>query len=221
MSDADDNLSSLFRSLGAGNSGQSASGKVAVKAAEQRWPLLKAMAPQKSASAPSLSSAERAHWAAPAQPEAAARKAALSVPGLNDKLAASLGKLSGRQAIVSAPTRPDRKEPAADASSLAQPAHGQLARPTRAALKVPTQSVEPAARSALFAASALPQAVEKPALFKRQRPSVAPVEPAASGSANADQSLGAVFGRLAGKPKSSWESPVRKTSSFLSRLGKR
>lgn len=98
MAKSADDLSALFRSLGPDDSGFRVTETAAAREAEQRWPLFQAVAPKKMATTPTLSTQERDFWSQQKQYEGRARKPALSLPGLSDKMAKSLGKMSGRPA---------------------------------------------------------------------------------------------------------------------------
>ena len=104
MSKPAGDLSALFRSLGPDASSFQAAETVAARDVEQRWPLFQAVSPSKSETTPALSTQERERWSQQEKQVGAGRKPALSLPGLSDKLAKSLGRMSGPR--PDAPVRP-------------------------------------------------------------------------------------------------------------------
>lgn len=214
MPKSGEDMSRLFRSLDADDAKFQASAKAATSEAEQRWPLFKAMAPIKPAHAPALSPQEKQHRNRPDSAEGGARKPALSVPGLGDKLAASLDRMAV----------PPRRKPAAPKHP--EPAAAPLAqRAVQPAGATSMPDAPPAKRRSLF--SKPPEDMidaEEDAtgtgLFGKKTAQPAVEESVAPDAAAADKSLAGIFGRLEGK-----EEPVKKSrdgrSSFLGRLGKR
>lgn len=89
-------LSAIFRSLGPRATSAQASPVAAAQAAEQRWPLLKAIAPRSPTPPPALSDEDKARWGTSDPANRPEKKPALSMPGLGDKLTKSLGKMGGR-----------------------------------------------------------------------------------------------------------------------------
>jgi len=96
MTNRPNDLSAIFRSLGPRATSAQASPVAAAQAAEQRWPLLKALAPRSPAPPPALSDEDKARWGTPDPANRPEKKPALSMPGLGDKLTKSLGKMGGR-----------------------------------------------------------------------------------------------------------------------------
>ena len=94
MSKPSDDLSALFRSLRPDESAFRENTSSGVRDAEQRWPLFKAVAPQKPQDAPALSEHERQRWTSQEKSPAGTRKPALSLPALSDKMSKGLGKIS-------------------------------------------------------------------------------------------------------------------------------
>ena len=107
MSKPAGDLSALFRSLGPDASSLQAAETVAARDVEQRWPLFQAVSPSKPETPPTLSTQERERWSQQEKQVGAGRKPALSLPGLSDKLAKSLGRMSGPR--PDAPVRPMAK----------------------------------------------------------------------------------------------------------------
>lgn len=214
MTKPGDDLPALFRSLGPDDAGFQASTQAAAREAEQRWPLFKAVPPQKPPVTPALSAQERQHWSSTEKSETSERKPALSLPGLSDKLARSLGKMSGRVAADAPAQNPARR-----IESEPPPVTPPPSVRTRPPITPPdsrsilfsdspkaSQNVEADdSRLGLFATPAA-----KPSADERAAPAAEPV----------DDSLASIFSRLEEKEKPSNKS-TDKRSSFLSRLGKR
>lgn len=89
-------LSAIFRSLAPRVTSEQASPVVMAQAAEQRWPLLKAIAPKNPGPTPALTGEDKARWTTSEPVSRAEKRPALSVPGLGDKLTRSLGQMGGR-----------------------------------------------------------------------------------------------------------------------------
>lgn len=100
MAKAPDHPSTLFRSLRPDDEDFQSSTSSAAREAEQRWPLFKAVAPQKQQATPLLSPQERSLWSTTQKPSGHERKPALSVPATGNKLAQSLSKMAGRPAAA-------------------------------------------------------------------------------------------------------------------------
>ena len=101
-----DDLSALFRSLRPDESVFRENTSSGVRDAEQRWPLFKAVAPQKPQDVPALSEQERQRWTSQEKSAASARKPALSLPALSDKMSKGLGKISEQAARNIATVKP-------------------------------------------------------------------------------------------------------------------
>ncbi|MBC7499693.1 MAG: hypothetical protein H7315_04230 [Herminiimonas sp.] len=211
MSKSADDVSRLFRSLGADNAPLLAAKKTALHEAEQRWPLFKAITPKKSDVPPALSEQEKQLWSNPQRLEGGVRKPALSLPGLSDKLASSLGNMSPKRsarAIAPAPKRVPDMPVAAPAASVTK---------RKGVDDTPVESMRP-----LFRKTSAPPMSTEPiddqaatTLFAKKTPM-----PITRPDDMTDQSLSSIFSRLGGR-----EEPAPKTSdkrsSFLGRLGKR
>lgn len=235
MSKPSDDLSALFRSLRPDESVFQENTSSGVRDAEQRWPLFKAVAPQKPQDAPALSEQERQRWASQEKPAAGTRKPALSLPGLSDKMSKNLDKMSGQAAKNTAAVKPATRwesEKHIVEGAMEQPL-AQPSEPIRTVLADPVpQTNAPANRvpTVTKILSAVPAAGsrsgqgvfdEKPA-----RTVPAPMSvPAALGrdlpvDGRGDKSLKSIFSRLEAKPEVEAK-PAVKRSSFLDRLGKR
>jgi hypothetical protein len=100
MNKFDSNMSRLFRSVGADESELKAANSAVAQEAEQRWPLLKAMAPAKPESTPPLPPRARQHTDPVERPAASGRKPALTLPSVGVKLATSLNKMAAKPVIA-------------------------------------------------------------------------------------------------------------------------
>lgn len=100
--------SSLLRSLGADDQPLKAKTKSMAKEAEQRWPLFKALGPEKALATPSLSDEEKAVWSQRPTAPASIHRPALTRTSTSNKLAAGLEKLvkPATKAGVKAPPAP-------------------------------------------------------------------------------------------------------------------
>lgn len=191
MPKSPNDLSTLFRSLGPGTASSQASPAAAAQEAEQRWPLLKALAPKKAAPPPLLSEEDKSRWSTPEPANRAGRKPALSLPGLGDRLTQSLGKMAARPL--------PRQASAMQAEGHHTPTREM---PARMGLEAP-------ARTGLFARA-------KDEFFAKT-----PVQvPVVQAPVAQDDSLASLFGRLASVEEPVVPPPPRK-SSFLSRIGRR
>ncbi len=193
MAKAGANPSKLFRSLKPDEESFQASASAAAREAEQRWPLFKAVSPRRQEPTPVLSAQERTLWSKQERPSGLERKPALSLPGVSNKLAASLNMMGGRTAegaLARPPLRAERESP--------------LQESLRGAAKFtpepPTES-----RGLLFSRASVTQ------------PEVEAETPASVGS---DDSLAKLFNRLEGKEQAVGKS-AGKRPSFLGRLGRR
>lgn len=208
-----DDLSALFRSLGPDDANFQATTNAAAQEAEQRWPLFKAVSPRKPEATPALTAQEKQRWSSQEKAETGERKPALTLPGLSDKLARSLSKMSGR-------TMPGAPKPVARTAP-----HQRLTEPPQTACQS-TQETPSEKRGSPFSRSspAVPSAVLERdgvlGLFQKKLEEPVAVHRDMSGSARADDSLASVFSRLEGKNDVVNKSADRR-SSFLSRLGKR
>ena len=214
MRNSGDDLPALFRSLAPDDSDFQATALAGAREAEQRWPLFKSASPQKPISTPALSAQERQHWRDQEKSQVGERKPALSMPGLGDKLAQSLGKMSGRTAADVAPKKSaQRAEP--------EKPPGE---PPRSIRTLP-QETPPEDRGALLPAPPTPKPNNEAAsvgagLFNKTAIEPTTIERHAPDAMRADNSLASIFSRLEGKEEPI-NKPINRRSSFLSRLAKR
>lgn len=232
MTRAAEHPSPLFRSLRPDDEDFQAGTSAAAREAEQRWPLFKAVAPQKQQPTPPLSPQERSLWSTTQKPSGQERRPALSVPATGNKLAQSLNKMGGRPTAATAPSsrarlrteeEPSYQEPIAapQKSAREEPARkpGLLFSRTAATAAVQPPVQEPVRKPKLFAR-------EEPAkgrspLFSKERTTVSAQELAEVPSApQAGDSLSRLFSRLEGQEQVV-EKPVGKRSSLFGRPGKR
>ena len=235
MSKPSDDLSALFRSLRPDESVFQENATSSVRDAQQRWPLFKAVVPQKPQDAPALTEQERQRWVSQEKPNVDARKPALSLPGLSDKMSKSLGKMSVQAvrntALVKPATRWELEKYAAEGVAeqpLAQPSE----RAQSVSVEPVTQANIPTNRAAAVKKdfSAMPVASsqtghgvfdKKPTLpGAAQVPAPTVPERDLPVARHGDESLKSIFSRLQAKPEVEVK-PVVKRSSFLDRLGKR
>lgn len=239
MPKPNDDLSALFRSLRPDESVFQENTTSSVRDAEQRWPLFKAVAPQKPQDTPALSAQERQNWVSQEKPVVGVRKPALSLPGLSDKMSSGLGKMSGQAvrntAAVKPATRWESEEHVSDgatAQSLSQsPVRTKtvLAEPvpltttpvnraptvTKVLSEVPVADSHSRTGLDVFNVKHSSKATSLVSVHIPEVPERAlPVIDRGS------DSLKSVFGRLQGKPEVEVKLPVKR-SSFLDRLGKR
>ena len=243
MSKPSDDLSALFRSLRPDESVFRENTSSSVRDAEQRWPLFKAVAPQKPQDAPALSEQERQRWVSQEKSAASARKPALSLPALSDKMSKGLGKIS-RQAVrniatVKPATRWESQEHIVEGATeqpLLQPSERPRAvlaetvpltnmHVNRVPMAVKALSEVPDAGSRtgldLFDKKPAPTA---PALVSVQMSEMSEMPEMSEHdlpvTGRSDESLKSIFSRLKAKPEVEVK-PIIKRSSFLDRLGKR
>lgn len=201
MTTSHDEFSRLFRSIGTGQAALPAA--PAAREAEQRWPLLGALPPQKPASVPALSDGEKQQRNSPRRQEATQRKPALTLPGIGDKLAFNLNRMA----------EPKKPAPAA------QPARTEAPAPVAPAVRAMAQPQppEPAERRSPFSRMRVPApqanaAAAKPGLFATGgKTASAPAD---------DRSLNSVFARLERREEPA-AAPAERRTSFLGRLGRR
>lgn len=220
MSKPSDDLSALFRSLRPDETTFHTSTGTVARDAEQRWPLFKAVAPQKSQATPPLSAQERQRWINQEKPEVGVRKPALSLPGLSDKMSKGLDRMSVRAvtntAAVQSGARKEAENPVAE-RAVERPGNIWAALPPTAS---PTGNRASAARA--FASESV-GVVGEPGLglFGKKAAGLAPVlaerQPPATG--RVDDALKSMFNRLETKSEVVAKSAGNR-SSFLDRLGK-
>lgn len=227
MAKPSEDLSALFRSLRPDESNFQNSTDTAARDVMQRWPLFKAVAPEKSPETPALSALERQRWSNHDKPEFNGRKPALSLPGLSDKMAESLSKMAaqaGKKIILAKSAV--RGDPDRAAELVANNPAAHIPLPRAAPLKpagLPENRSPGAAQAVpvktdlVFGdAAALAFAIKAPAFAS------APIAaecslPAASRN---NDSFKSIFSRLEAKTEAVAK-PAGNRSSFMDRLGKR
>ena len=231
MSKPSDDLSALFRSLRPDESVFQENATSSVRDAQQRWPLFKAVAPQKPQDAPALTEEERQRWVSQEKPAVGARKPALSLPGLSDKMSESLGKMS-----VQAVKNTALVKPAMRWELEKHAAEGVVEQPSERAKSISVEPVTQANSPINHVAAVKKDFSAVPVAGSQTGRGVFDKKPALSGAAqvpvptvperdlpvarHGDESLKSIFGRLQAKPEIKVK-PVVKRSSFLDRLGKR
>ncbi len=212
MHHSDNDLPGLFRSLKPDKADLQNDAAMSAKAAEQKWPLLRNMSPNIGELPPALSADDRLSWTnTDGAAKSATRKPALSLPGLGEKMAKSLERMSTKVANVVPPhtaTRAESQPPRAEA-----PAPGERKQPPSKANATPIDLV-----AAPFAA--LNMKLDSPAPASGNLTSSLDVPSDKTEPAQAENSLAQVFSRLEGKKNSAKRPPV-KSASFMGRLGKR
>lgn len=240
MSKPSDDLSALFRSLRPDESVFQENTTSGARDAQQRWPLFKAVAPQKPQDAPALTEQERQRWVNQEKPAVRARKPALSLPGLSDKMSKSLDKMSVQAVKNTAPVKPATRrelEKYAAEGVVEQPLAqlSERAQSESESVEPVTQANAPINRIAAVKKdfSAVPVAGsqtghgvfdKKPTLSGAAQVSI-PAVPAVPErdlpvARHGDESLKSIFSRLQAKPEVEIK-PAVKRPSFLDRLGKR
>ncbi|RJF92430.1 hypothetical protein [Noviherbaspirillum saxi] len=214
MPKSNEDVSRLFRSLGADDANFRASNSGAVRAAEQRWPLFKAVSPKKQVETPALTEDAKQHWGSSGKPRTSLRTPALTLPGLGDKLAQSLTKMAAEQ-----PTRAisPRHQQRAETKEIAETGHRDMR---------PEVQEQPAERRGFFFSKPVEEeapseeTTARPGLFRKNNREPLPAAPQAPAASDNEQSLSGLFARLEGK-----EEPARtrtdNRTSFFGRLGKR
>lgn len=134
MSTAPKSPSQMLRSLGADDSALDAKLKASAREAELRWPLFRALAPAPSELPPALTDNEKRAWEQPESTRPNTRKPSLTRPGLSNKLASSLEKLTK----ATKPAAPLRRSMESAVQPIAAPkieraGDAARARPTHAA----------------------------------------------------------------------------------------
>lgn len=237
-----------FRSLGADSSKSRPAASTAARAAQDRWPLLKAMAPARQAPVPPMDDADKRNWERAAGEDYHVPRRTLSVPDVAASMARSLGRL-GSPAPALQP-RPVQAPPAMRSSPVPsalerEPALAPDAMPAPARTLSPPPVPEPVAVDTVSVLQArVPQASAPPARMLEEktlapRPAnpapknklghfasaasaVAAAEALHSPSPQRDRSLNAVFSRLATQqaPAETPAAPPPR-APFLSRLGRK
>lgn len=212
----EDALPALFGSLRPDKSKLLSDAALSAKEAEQKWPLLRSASPKGREQLPPLSSEERQNWSATTSAvKHEAPKPALSVPGMGEKMARGLEKLSSKKtkSVASANIGAQAETQPMDVSSSASTA--QVMAPK--SRKVPTPppvdpSQVPFTQANPLTANSVPVPASKPALTSTtlEQPK----------QATGEESLAQVFSRLEKRSKPPQKPPAKPTS-FLGRLGKR
>lgn len=227
MSKPSDDLSALFRSLRPDESVFQESTNTGVREAEQRWPLFKAVAPEKPQETPALSPQERQRWVNQDKPVVNGRKPALSLPGLSDKMTKGLEKMSVQAVKNTAIVKPAvRREPEKSAAERVverpiEPTPGMRAAPASNAGR--SENRVPIAAAALPVGLTLGAEVDRDADNKRPAvpaPALSTTERGVPASGRRDESIKSIFSRLGAKTEVVVK-PATSRSSFLDRLGKR
>ncbi len=242
MSKPSDDLSALFRSLRPDESVFQENASSGAREAQQRWPLFKAVVPQKPQETPALTEQERQRWVSQEKSAVGTRKPALSLPGLSDKMSMSLGKMSVQAVKNTAAVKPATRweseryvaegaveQPLAEPSERARTASVEPLRQTNTPInRVPAVTkASSAAPVVSVAGSQTGQGVfdKKPALsVPAQVPVPAVPQRDLPAAGHGDESLKSIFSRLEAKPEAKPEVEVKsavKRSSFMDRLGKR
>lgn len=212
-----DDLPTLFRSLGPDDSGFKAAETAASREAAQRWPLFQTVSPSKPLTTPTLSTEDRERWSRQEKQAVSGRKPALSLPGLSDKMAESLGRMAG----------PKTNAPVKNVAKRAQPT--PMPAPLPVLPVVQEQRIQPVVnvnacvepvqnlRPPEVEPERVPWGLEVPKdeVIEPLAPSLAP--PVATPS---DNSLASIFNRLEEKQETTNRTPDTR-SSFLTRMGKR
>ena len=213
----EEDLPTLFRSLRPDTTNVQVALNSAAHEAEQRWPLFKAIAPEKPELTPELSAEERHQWTNQERSGTAARKPALSLPVASDKLTKSLSRMSGlpnkatHEPKLFVPTEQSKPERALPRRVQEAPKAS-----TSILFSAPVETKEPAVEVEV-------EVEIKPvglALFGQQSTAPLVSHPAEPLVAVVDDSLASIFSRLQEKEEPV-SKPAAKKSSFLSRLGKK
>lgn len=197
MASSGDKLSPLFKSLLPDESHLKSAAAATVQEAEQRWPLFRAIAPAKPATAPELTDNERLNWASPVLTGAPAPKVSLPEMGLNEQLAQGLGKMFPNkpadyppgnrnkiekiEALALPAQKPLHSEPKPSAVATATPSKTLFGKPPQvspAQAAPPPESVKPTPPPALTATAAAPAwapKASKPAPAPLPAPLPAPI----------------------------------------------
>lgn len=219
MAGKGNDVGALFKSFGAGDGGyRELVRKADASEAEERWPLLKAIPPEKHDAPPALSRLQKNQlWNSPEKPAPRMREAARG-PGLGEKLARNLQQMSVRSMSDAPAPRPMAR---AAAETPRQPAHPAAPKPGRPAsqegrgLFAPSEPPVP-----LFERPAAPKparlANQARGLFAQNEPAPAQRKPAAG---SAGDSLASTFKRLAGNEEAMAETGSSRPA-FMKRLSK-
>lgn len=224
MTNSGENLSALFRSLGPDDVSFRVAENELAKKGEQRWPIFNAVSLAKPEPTPELSAQERQHWSRQEKSVVEARKPALSLPALNEKLTMSLDKIAKQVELGAGQSTVYREQPRGQNESLV----GHRDEPNKLASNkinfaniAPTLSPPaPIIPTPQLAAVVALNIVAEPHLLDHA--DVLPAVPMRdlSDMDHADDSLLSLFSRIQGKEKVAVK-PTEKRSSFFDRLRKR
>lgn len=217
MSPFEDDLPALFRSLRPDKSDLLKDATLSAKEAEQKWPLLRNVSPKNHDLPPALTDEERQNWnTSGGMPKVTAPKQALSLPGMGEKIAKSLERMSARTANVATPVE---AVPAESRPPEVAPLAATVRKPSpkkRPQLTAPSPPIEPAHFP--FTTHSAPTG--DLACAPDTLAATPSEKPKQSNPARAEDSLAQVFSRLEGKSKPT-KKPPAKPASFLGRLGRR
>lgn len=207
---------SLFRSIKPDDTDFQTIKSATADEAAQRWPLFKALPPEKPEPTPPLSEQDRARWDNQETPGIRVRQSALSVPTTTPDMAASLKRMAGIQPspktasahvppIVSTKINHKSKKlpSSAPTPTLTQPTAQHL-----------TSEVVPTNLSSDIVESVHDKLLKGHGALS-QAPVIAQPEPMTS-----TNSLASIFSRLEGKNETCAK-PSTPISSFFGRLGRR
>lgn len=216
-----------FRSLGADNSKSQANAQTAARAAQDRWPLFKTLAPASPAPVPPMEMADKRHWERAGGADQRVPRRTLSVPDLAEAMARGLGRMgmpgqgnAGRQPGQDAPERSGM--PALMAAQSAAQSAAPSARPDPAErTHLPAQRAQPEEKRDARPATAAPKGMF--AHFAPPAQVDTDEDAGLSPPPQADRSLSAIFARL--KHQQTPPGPIPATppsrAAFLSRLGRK
>lgn len=218
MANSGENLSTLFRSLGPDDVSFHEAESELSKKGEQRWPLFKAVSLVRSEPTPELSAQERQRWSRQEKSVVEARKPALSLPAINEKLTLSLDKIAKQVEFGTG-------RPSVRSEQLRSPSESLVGHRDEPYM-FSSNNVNPADITAFpqfftpFAPVVALNLEVKPRSFEHA--DVLPAVPMRdlSDMDHADDSLQSLFSRIEGKVKVAVK-PVEKRSSFFDRLKKR
>lgn len=219
-----DDLPKLFRSLGNNDVDLRSVGSMALRDAEQRWPLLKAMPPKEPPQAPLLTAEEKQSWQTQAHEMQARRDPVASPPSLGDKLALSLKKIATQAKTEQSPKK-SRAKPAvavADPEQNPAPAPEPHKAPV-ASLAVSQQDVSQPTRPKKKAVETInkPESKSDVPLEAIWGKKEVTAEMEIAHSPSTDDSLKSIFGRLEPVKKETKSPIAEKRPSYLGRLGRK
>ncbi len=228
-----DDLSALFRSLRPDAAVPQDSHGVTTPDVAQRWPLFKAIAPEKPRDTSPLSALDRQRWVNQEVSAPDGRKPALSLPGLSDKMSQGLARMSARavrRTAVAGVTV--QREP--EVTDFAQTAPGAIGGGRAERLQdvgtIPAKEMDAPSKTTTTTKRSIlegPDARVDHALAgfpDRAKHAPASGQPTAERQlltpVRSDESLKSIFSRFEAKAEAAAK-PVGNRSSFMDRLGKR